>query len=461
VSLYTNRWAGLTLERPDGFAISVQQGVVLAKKDPVGATCAIIFPVRGPTASSPDALASSFIATARSQNPSIVAFRAPGTNGDGVILRTRGVFLGRPTEGTFHVRAAGGSGVVTGFQAPKESFTAIAPVVSAMLASVKATAALPRWQFRDPTEGAFTALVPEGFRAKGGVTRNNAFGMPTIGFEASDPTGALHAGIPPGSIDFAEPVTAMGVLGSLFGMGMPVMPAPGGQTSPYLLAPVFARQWLAPRVPLKGARIESVDDRPDLIPYLLGEVRRGGFTGAVETSAATLRLLFTDAGRERRQRVELSTTRYHGTGHWSAILGSLVTAPTDAWEEWEPVLSGIADSFRLDPQWNRGQQQANDAANRARLQDIHARQLQIGQTLRETSDIIVQGYNARQAVQDRLHHDFSNAILGRQDLTDSSGQVFNVSVGHDQYWRDNLNNVHGGSWLAQPDPSWQRLEPRG
>jgi hypothetical protein len=51
--------------------------------------------------------------------------------------------------------------------------------------------------------------------------------------------------------------------------------------------------------------------------------------------------------------------------------------------------------------------------------------------------------------------------MGVQDLRDPSGYIYQLPIGHDQYWRDNQGNFWGGSWLTNPDPTWYKLEPTG
>ena len=59
---------------------------------------------------------------------------------------------------------------------------------------------------------------------------------------------------------------------------------------------------------------------------------------------------------------------------------------------------------------------------------------------------------------DRVMHEYSNATLGYQDMTDPSGSVYSVPSGYDQYWLDNQDVLQVGSWLANPDPTWRKLE---
>ena len=76
----------------------------------------------------------------------------------------------------------------------------------------------------------------------------------------------------------------------------------------------------------------------------------------------------------------------------------------------------------------------------ARLQqDTNARLRQISQTLHETTDIINSTFWQRQVVQDRVAHHWSNAMLGRTDVIDSSGTTYSVPNDFDQVWRDRLS----------------------
>jgi len=272
--------------------------------------------------------------------------------------------------------------------------------------------------------------------------------MPLIAFEAFEPRLQLHCGVPPASFTFQESA-------GFFGM----MAMPGGPPQvPFMPAPVFAEKWVAPRSPHRGARIEKTVDRPDLTPRMAAEWLKGGMAvpqGAL--SAALLDLVFEDQGGKKRERLLVTVAR-PGT-FWSAQVACTLTAPVEKWDEWMPVLVGVIESVKLNDAWQQAQNAANNAVNQARMQDIHRRQLEIGNTIRETGDIIIKGHERRQAVQSRSVRDFCNVLSGREERVDASGTVFSVPAGHDQYWRDGLGNIIGGSWAKNPDPGWQRLDP--
>jgi hypothetical protein len=458
---YVNRWAGFTLERPQGYEASLVKGMLMVKKDAPGRTAAVYWPQSGPMAASPETLARWFVGVLQSISPGVKVFRAPGPpQADGVLLRVQIDLYGTRVSATYHVRGGGGKGVISGVQAPAESFKAVAPELGAILSSIKPGPSVRRVVFRDPTEGAFAVQIPEGFQARGQIVRQS--GMPMIFLEAQVqlPQGLVRCSIPPISFRFTEALGG-GFLGKLIGgLNAGLAGMGGGPSEPWMSGAVFARNYLAPRTNRKAFRIESIDERPDLLQILAAETARGGVDPSqCQFTAATARFLWSEGGHDQRERLEVTTTRYPMVSMWGATVNSTVWAPVAAWDEHEPVAAGILDSFEMNPAWQQSQDQANAAANNARMQDIYNRQRQISQTLSETSDIISQGYWGRQAVMDQISHDRSNAMRGVQDVRDSSGQVFNVPNGHDQYWRDSMNNVFGGSWLAQPDPTWQRLEP--
>jgi hypothetical protein len=41
----------------------------------------------------------------------------------------------------------------------------------------------------------------------------------------------------------------------------------------------------------------------------------------------------------------------------------------------------------------------------------------------------------------------------------STDTVYSVQNDYDQYWRTDSGYVVGGSWGAEPDPTWHHLEP--
>jgi len=452
---YKNAWAGFEVEVPDGWEVKIESGMILAGPDPRGFAQAILWPLSliGPLPA--EDVANHAVALARQSYPTFQAWRVPGKDASSLEMSTRYKREGVPMAGSFKVTTGGASALIAGFEGPSTALNALVPAFAQVLASFKPLPALKRLRFQDPVEGGFTAEFPEGFQARGGMQRNMATTMPLLSFEAFEPRLQLHCGVPPSSLTFSEAGMA-GFMGMMMGM----MPMPGGPPPlAFMPAPVFAEKFVAPRSQHKGARIEKIVDRPDLAPRIAAEWMKAGVAAPPGAfSAAVLDLVFDDQGGRKRER-SLVTVARPGMNMWMAQIACTLAAPLEKWDEWEGVLVGIIESVKVNAGWQQGESSKNAAINQARMQDIHRRQLDIANTMRETSDMIVKGHERRQAVQSRSVHDFCNVISGREDRVDSFGTVFNVPAGHDQYWRDGLGNIRGGSWAANPDPSWQRLDP--
>jgi hypothetical protein len=211
-------------------------------------------------------------------------------------------------------------------------------------------------------------------------------------------------------------------------------------------------------------KVECITDRPDLAINQYLEMRKIGMdTTGYEVTCATMDIVYREGGRQLRQRGYATVTHPPGLvggGEWDPSLVWVIRAPVEEWEELEPVLVGIIDSNQLNPAWK-----AQEDASRLRYlaysaADRRRRQQQISQTISETSDMIFQSYENRSQTEDRIWHEYSNATLGYQDMTDTSGATYSVPSGYDQYWLDSTDTLLVGNWLANPDPTWRKLEPQ-
>jgi hypothetical protein len=470
---YRDEWAGVSLERPAGWEVGVTQGIVTVRQDAAGLTSALIWPLTLHVPLSAEAVARQVIGLAHSANPTFTAWRVPPAAvpaapaspgaGDTIFVRTQARQAGRLLDGAYTVMVSGTSALITGFQGPGERVQPLLPTLGRILASFRPIPRLPRTSFRDPTEGSFTALVPQGWQARGGTNRgNNVYGIGFPSFEAaSDAAGTLKAAVVWLQFAFSEG------LGGLWGMA-----TPGVQMLPSMPAAVFAERWLVPwlRQHHAGLKLERAIDRPDLLPAAAAEWARAGLPlETVELSVAALQVTYREGNTVFREKLGVSVQRAKPgmgfftalPGMWAAQVPNFVRAPADQFERWEPVLLGVIDSLQIDQQWQQIQNQQVQARCRVMQQDTQRRLGEISHTLSETSDIITSGYWQRQAVHDRLSHTWSNTIMGTQDVVDPSGTVYNVPNGYDQYWRDNRGYVYGGGWLVNPDPTWHKLEPTG
>ena len=309
----------------------------------------------------------------------------------------------------------------------------------------------PRVQFREPIEGAFTALVPKDWQTRGRLVRNPLLGTAAINFaSSSDMNGTVMLVVPGITYHFQE--AAIGIFGAVL---------PGRRLQQFMPAPLFAQRWLAPQLArmYQGMRIEHIVNRPGLLSKLAEMWTKDG-TPLSYLDLSVVEMQFTSTeqgGTSFRYKMAVTSVNMKFLRLWQADIAVIIRAPQDQFAQWEPILTEMAQSIRVDPQWEQAElmrtQMRTMVMQKQSMQmqqDTFARQRSIANTLSQTSDIIAQGYWERQAVLDHNAHRWSNAMLGYQDMADASGQVFQVQSGYDQYWRDNLNNIYVGNWLANP-----------
>jgi len=91
----------------------------------------------------------------------------------------------------------------------------------------------------------------------------------------------------------------------------------------------------------------------------------------------------------QRQRSNLFTG---ATPMWMAGLDVYYRAPEAEFSTWEPVLSGLLDSMKMNPAWQMAERQRMQNQIMTTQMDTSRRLRQISQTLSETSDIINNSY---------------------------------------------------------------------
>ena len=448
---YTDSWAGFTVQRPAGWLVRVANSVVTVSKDSAALVHAIFCPMRFAQSITPDAAAQRFIGLYRATDPTFQAWVA---SQEPLVLRTEAQGGGRTLDGIYSVVTQGENGLISGFQAPRDQVQSLAPVLGQVVGSFSVLPRIPREQFREPVEGAFTVLYPQGWSATGSVNRANAYGGAIPGFDVAN--GPISVSNWPTTFSFAESIWLL---------------MPGQQKLKYAPADGFAGTWLPGWLQKQtGAlTVEQVVDRPDQVPLLAFELANAGLApDRYELSAATLQFRQVRNGREFRSRVGVVTQRSRDSGIWSlsmnptawlAIITSSMHAPVEEFDSVAPVLAGILDSFQKNPQWDYAELMRSQQASMRMQQQSLARLRQISSTLSQTTDIITSAFWERQAAQDRVADAWSNAILGRTDVVDPQGTVYSVPNDYDQVWRDPQGSFFGTGSLVNPDPSWVKLEP--
>ena len=129
----------------------------------------------------------------------------------------------------------------------------------------------------------------------------------------------------------------------------------------------------------------------------------------------------------------------------------------------------MAHSFKLNPQWFNKYAQLVDYLVRAQIQQIqNIGQISriISQTSNEISDMIMESYQQRQAVYDRISTNFSRTIRGVDAYTDPASQgTVELPNGYDRAWTNSL-----GEYILSDNPTfnpnvgstqtWQLMEKK-
>ena len=204
-------------------------------------------------------------------------------------------------------------------------------------------------------------------------------------------------------------------------------------------------------------KVESIVDRPDLSDLFVQELAKSGYpVGDLRGDGGDHGNLLRGKWRPHQADIpgEHPTTAGEYVHRPDAVLDGLldvyIRAPFAEMAVWKPVLEGIRGIFKMNPTWQAMENQRMQGQIRATQADMHNRLNQISQTLRETSDIVTNSYWNRQAVYDHISEQRSDVMRGVQNVASSSGDVYKVPNGYDQYWMDGLGNFYGGSWLTQP-----------
>jgi hypothetical protein len=306
---------------------------------------------------------------------------------------------------------------------------------------------MARQPFRDPLENSFEYWVPRGWSASGGAERNLQGGVARKFAARKDALGLIQAGVPGLTWTFAEgPLALWGTMAGI-------------QAMRYMPAAQFAAQWYVPQAQrgVPGLGVASIQDRPDLLPYLAHKLAQEGTPAAnFELSVAEVVTTYVEGGVGLKQRTRIAVARPRaglgpmGSGWWMAS-PDFIRAPETEFDIWEPVLAGILDSGQFNP--------AGVPPEQRRQPNFFQPQYPISPTLPGASDLFSGSYWRQPPAADQDSPTWSNANAGYPEAPVTKTNALDVPAGYEQYWRDGLNTLYGGSWPANPDPTWERLEP--
>lgn len=464
---HVDAWAGFALACPSAFSVHRMDPRIMIQGDPGGTVGAMLWPMRLDAPMDALQLAMQFVGWCRNFSRSFEAWRIPEPSGapNRAVLRTRNQWGSLVIDGGATVYVDGPNAIISGFHAPADSVARLAPEMSQVLGSFRVVPPIPRQVFVEPVQGAFQALVPSGWFAKGSAMPNPMGGMAKCSFVCSADQQAMTSfSISSKFWMFPDNAFARGIT-KVMTLGLV-------KTPPYMPAMQFAQDWVVPKVLRKDQpklEILGVTESPDMLPDLYADVARVGLTP--ETAGLTTACLTTrhnQGGSWIRRKTFLYVMRPRGpaarmspvAGNWLAFLTGSYQAPEDEFDAVEPVLNGIRTSFRTNEMWRQREVARMNQMSMQLQQDTSNRLRQISQTLSQTTDIITSSYWERQKTYDHVFHQQANVTRGTTDVVDPwSNTVYNVPNSYDQYWKDSAGYIYGGSWNVQPDPTWQKLEP--
>ena len=382
---HVDTWNGFSLERPSGWEVRATHDAISVCYDARGLTSAMIRPLQLPLSGAEvtaDILAHRMVDMMRAQNTTFAAWQmnpaektyiAMHKGQEQVLLRIRSVEEGQELVGVLSVIVDGQTALISGFQAPKSLIETMKPIFQSILVSFQSIPRTPRNGFVEPSEQAFTAMLPEEWKATGKVLRTPDAGI-IFQFRATDPDGALSAEIPGRYYFFQE--EAKGWLGKL------VVPQKY-LTRPFMPASVFLERIIAPemRPRYPDLRIERISNRADIAASLVADgLQMGEWVQAKNLTAASMQCTYTENGVKYRQRTYVAVQRWPMTRVWRAMIRSIVRTPHDQFVQNYSMLEGITDSIHPDMQWvqaqrQKAQEKARQDAQRAGQQIIGALQV--------------------------------------------------------------------------------------
>jgi hypothetical protein len=320
---------------------------------------------------------------------------------------------------------------------------------------------------------AFSMLVPAGWEFRGGITwvLDNP-GMPaTAAFTVRNPAGSEEFEVFPNQAFFW---TDDGMMRSLFPVGSRYF---GSEVRPPAGPLDALREIALPRFRqgAEGLRVVSQETLPELARALGAQAQSApGLT--ISAEAAKIRIEYSRSG------IPMEEELYGVVESYSYPLQSMAGVITHT--NWlldylfsfkarkgeldgaSQVFQAIVFSFRLSPQWFGKYTQTSEYLIQNQIQQIrNVGELSriISRTSSEISDMMMDSYTQRQAVNDRIASDFSQYIRGVDEYYNPiEERPVELPTGYENAWTNSL-----GEYILSEDPgynpnigsnqNWQRM----
>ena len=326
-------------------------------------------------------------------------------------------------------------------------------------------------KYTDQTEQAFTVLVPDGWKTRGGILRVNPLTQDGPGniiaakldfaVTKDDQNSVFIYSVP--QILYCDPAklvtTQLGYnqVGGTY-RGMPLYPLPSAQD--YLL------QMLFPQLHPQASQVQIVEQRslPELAQKYWQQQQASGIPSTSSYDAGFAIVTYVENGVAYKEKLLTVIHDYGelGVGMWENSETTVTRAPLNEFEMWEPVLLMIQDSVRTNPQWwameLQGQIQRGEMAYKSQ-QEINRIAEEIVAHRRETNAEIRNDMYLMMSNQEEYINPYTNEIdIGSNQYqnrwVNSRGDVlYTDDRDYDPNWDPNMKLVK--------DFKQSQIRPRG
>lgn len=320
----------------------------------------------------------------------------------------------------------------------------------------------------DPRENALTISVPKGWETTGGLQRMSVNDVrSSVQIVSPDRQIWILVG-DPNIGPFTQPTQLLARGGFREGSFQPLTDGTKLLIKRFRSGQQFAREYAEGVIGQQcgDLRVTASSDSPDLASACQAEVRAEASEYGINVQMTAGDVAFTCT----LQRSGSSATPM--VGHVTAVTG--LASPSPLWHlyklygylapagrqaEADSVCRNAAASLKLDPQWQMKQKQASALSVEQGKRESEAtlqRWRMAYDAQRKSHEIVMDVIRHRNAVQDKIAHDWSNVNRGTIDVRDeSTGKTYNVWNTPGRRWIDGMGNIVASP--SQPSPYFRQM----
>lgn len=392
VTRFTDEWSGFSLMLPKSWRCETFWDVTLVYRPGEPEPAAMVWPMELPELTTISKLTQNILEIFGKGDPSFNA-EVESNILEGAEEKERLVKINRvknniTIQGTLKVSLTGdNTAVVTGIQAPSHELAGRAEHLWSIVSSYEKTDSIPKEQFVEKSEGAFSFHYPKRWLVYGKVERdqpNAASGPVKLRWSIEDPSTGAKVYSDGLTLDFL--FYPSGGFGNPMAQMMMANPQMSWKVQPFTGMKEFAETMI-----LQLARQMKPDIRLEraVIDPGLEKLAREGFKPVeenlgkrVELSAGYTISTYTENGVKFRENCVICNWMIPDTPnpmaimpqpqYWFCTLGPIYRAPQELFDAMNPLLRGIAASYK--PNQDREQQQADMFAKKIESDRMNAEQ---------------------------------------------------------------------------------------